>query len=115
MLLAPQTQLTFALGASLYLTTMGLSFATYQALTLELVGLPGRSAATRQSLYAAAGNAPVMYMTWFDGQGYKRFGTRGLLGTDALSNVIAAGVVLFLIRRQLFVKAAATPVPAERF
>jgi PAT family beta-lactamase induction signal transducer AmpG len=114
MLLAPATQLTFALGVSLYLTTMGLSFATYQALTLELVGPPGRSAATRQSLYAAAGNAPVMYMTWLDGQGYKRFGTRGLLGTDALSNVIAAGIVLFLIRRTLFVKAAA-PVPLERF
>jgi MFS transporter, PAT family, beta-lactamase induction signal transducer AmpG len=114
MLLAPLTQLTFALGASLYLTTMGLSFATYQALTLELVGSPGRSAATRQSLYAAAGNAPVMYMTWIDGQGYKRFGTRGLLGTDALSNVIAASIVIFLIRRTLFVKAAA-PVPVERF
>jgi MFS transporter, PAT family, beta-lactamase induction signal transducer AmpG len=114
MLLAPLTQLTFALGASLYLTTMGLSFATYQALTLELVGLPGRSAATRQSLYAAAGNAPVMYMTWLDGQGYKRFGTRGLLGTDALSNVIAASLVIFFIRRTLFVKAAA-PVPVERF
>jgi PAT family beta-lactamase induction signal transducer AmpG len=112
MLLAPPTQLTFAVGVSLYLTTMGLSFAIYQALTLELVGPPGRSAATRQSLYAATGNAPVMYMTWFDGQGYKRFGTRGLLGTDALSNVIAAGIVLFLIRRTLFVKAAA-PVPLE--
>ena len=105
MLVAPQSQRTFAVGASLYLLTMGLSFATYQTLTLELVGPPGRSASTRQSIYAAAGNAPVMYMTWIDGQGYKHFGTRGLLGTDALSNVIAASLVLFLIRRTLFVKA----------
>ena len=116
MLLAPLAQTTFAIGASLYLTTMGLSFATYQALTLELVGPGGRSAATRQSLYAAAGNAPVMYMTWLDGQGYKRFGTRGLLATDALSNVIAVTVVLFLIRRTLFAKPslAQTAVPVER-
>jgi MFS transporter, PAT family, beta-lactamase induction signal transducer AmpG len=110
MLISPPTQPTFAVGASLYLIAMGLSFATYQALTLELVGPPGRSASTRQSLYAAAGNAPVMYMTWIDGQGYKRFGTRGLLGTDALSNVIAASLVLFLIRRTLFTKAAPLPV-----
>jgi PAT family beta-lactamase induction signal transducer AmpG len=104
MLIAPQSHLTFAVGASLYLITMGLSFATYQALTLELVGPPGRSASTRQSLYAAAGNAPVMYMTWIDGQGYKHWGTRGLLGIDAFSNVIAASLVLFLIRRTLFAK-----------
>ena len=104
MLVAPQREATFAIGASLYLFTMGLSFATYQALTLELVGPPGRSASTRQSLYAAAGNAPVMYMTWLDGQGYRRFGTRGLLGTDALSNLIAASLVLILVRRTLFVK-----------
>ena len=104
MLVAPQREATFAIGASLYLITMGLSFATYQALTLELVGPPGRSASTRQSLYAAAGNAPVMYMTWLDGQGYRKFGTRGLLGTDALSNLIAASLVLIFVRRTLFVK-----------
>jgi PAT family beta-lactamase induction signal transducer AmpG len=113
MLLAPMTQITFAVGASLYLITMGLSFATYQALTLELVGPPGKSAATRQSLYAAAGNAPVMYMTWLDGQGYKRFGTRGLLGTDALSNIVAATVVLILLGYGRLRKAAIS-IPAER-
>jgi MFS family permease len=116
MLIAPLTPLTFAIGASLYLITMGLSFATYQALTLELVGPPGRSAATRQSLYAAAGNAPVMYMTWLDGQGYRGFGTRGLLGTDALSNIIASSLVLFVVRRTLFVKRTSLSAAAtERF
>jgi MFS family permease len=104
MLVAPQTEATFVIGASLYLITMGLSFATYQALTLELVGPAGRSASTRQSLYAAAGNAPVMYMTWLDGQGYRSFGTRGLLGTDALSNLVAATLVLILVRKSLFPK-----------
>jgi len=103
MLLGPLSAATFALGASLYLIVQGLSFATYSSLTLELVGPAGRSAATRQTLYAAVGNAPVMYMTWLDGQGYKHFGTWGLLGADALSNLIAAAIVLLLIRRAILV------------
>jgi predicted MFS family arabinose efflux permease len=112
MLLGPLSALTFAIGASLYLTVQGISFATYSALTLELVGPARRSAATRQTLYAAVGNAPVMYMTWLDGQGYKYFGTRGLLGTDALSNVIAAGIVLLLIGRSILVNAQGSRVAA---
>jgi hypothetical protein len=48
-------------------------------------------------------------MTWLDGQGYKRFGPRGLLGTDALSNLVSAAIFLFLIRRSLF---AAKPMEA---
>jgi PAT family beta-lactamase induction signal transducer AmpG len=102
MMLAPFTQPVFAAGVSLYLITQGLVFAAYSALILELIGPGGRSAATRFTLYNAAGNAPVAYMTWLDGQGYKRFGPRGLLGTDALSNLLAAAIFLFLIRRTLF-------------
>jgi hypothetical protein len=49
MLLGALSATTCALGASLYLTVQGLSFATYSALTLELVGRAGRSAATRQT------------------------------------------------------------------
>jgi MFS transporter, PAT family, beta-lactamase induction signal transducer AmpG len=101
-MLAPFTQPVFAAGVSLYLITQGLVFAAYSALILELIGPGGRSAATRFTLYNAAGNAPVAYMTWLDGQGYKRFGPRGLLGTDALSNLLAAAIFLFLIRRTLF-------------
>jgi PAT family beta-lactamase induction signal transducer AmpG len=102
MMLAPLTQPVFAAGVSLYLITQGLVYAAYSALLLELIGAGGRSAATRFTLYNAAGNAPVAYMTWLDGQGYKRFGPRGLLGADALSNLLAAAIFLFLIRRTLF-------------
>ena len=115
MMLGPLSATTFGIGASLYLCVQGISFATYSALTLELVGAAGRSSATRQTLYAAVGNAPVMYMTWLDGQGYKHFGTRGLLGTDALSNVIAAGIVLLLIVRTVLVSAPAPVAAAEEF
>ena len=53
-----------------------------------------------------------MYMTWLDGQGYKRFGTRGLLGTDALSNIIAATTVLILLGYRGLRKAA-IKIPTE--
>ena len=102
MMIAPLTQSVFAAGVSLYLVTQGLVFTAYSALMLELIGAGGRSAATRFTLYNAAGNAPVAYMTWLDGQGYKRFGARGLLGTDALSNLVSAAIFIFLIRRSLF-------------
>jgi len=98
MMLAPLTQPVFAIGASAYLAVQGVAFAAYAALALELVGAGGRSGSTRYTLYCAASNAPIMYMTWLDGQGYKRFGPRGLLGTDALSNVVAGLICLFLIR-----------------
>jgi PAT family beta-lactamase induction signal transducer AmpG len=109
MMFAPLTQPVFAAGVSLYLVTQGFAYAAYSALLLELIGAGGRSAATRFTLYNGAGNVPVAYMTWLDGQGYKRFGPRGLLGVDALSNFVSAAIFLFLIRRTLF---AAKPVEA---
>ena len=97
---APVNPATFAVGVSLYLFSQGLAFAAYSALQLELVGEGGRSGATRYTLYGAAANAPVMYMTWVDGQGYRRGGVRGLLGADALSNLVAGSICLLLLRRR---------------
>ena len=65
-----------------------------------MIGAGARSAGTQHTLFTASANLPVVYMTWADGQGYKRFGPRGLLGTDALSNIAAAAICLFLIRRK---------------
>jgi MFS family permease len=91
----------FAIGASLYLAAQGVAFAAYAALALELIGPGGRSAATRYTLYNAASNIPIVYMTWIDGQGYKRFGARGLAGADCLPGLVAVCVFLFLIRHSL--------------
>jgi hypothetical protein len=99
MMLAPLTRTTFAIGVSLYLAAQGIAFAAFAALQLELVGAGGRSGATRYTLYGSAGNVPIMYMTWLDGQGYKHSGVRGLLGVDALSNILAAAICLLLLRR----------------
>ncbi len=74
MLAAPLTKTTFAIGVSAYSLAQGVAFAAGAALTLELIGEAGRSGATRYTLYNAAANLPVLYMTWFDGQGYKSGG-----------------------------------------
>jgi len=92
----------FAIGVSLYLAAQGVAFAAYSALALELVGDGGRSAATRYTLYNAAGNIPIVYMTWIDGRGYKLFGARGLMGADCLLGLAAVLIFLFLIRGSLF-------------
>ncbi len=101
MLLAPLTAHVFAAGVSLYLFAAGTAYAAFSALDLEVIGAGARSAGTQHTLFTASANLPVVYMTWLDGQGYKRFGARGLLGTDAFSNVAAAAICLFLIRRTL--------------
>jgi hypothetical protein len=40
-------------------------------------------------------------MTWFDGQGYKHFGVRGLLLTDGLAGSISAILLLLLLGKLL--------------
>jgi PAT family beta-lactamase induction signal transducer AmpG len=104
MLLAPLTERVFAAGVSLYLFTAGIAYAAFSALDLEVIGSAARSAGTQHTLFTASANLPVVYMTWLDGQGYKRFGPRGLLGTDAFSNIAAAAICLLLIRRSLRAK-----------
>jgi MFS transporter, PAT family, beta-lactamase induction signal transducer AmpG len=99
MLLAPLTERTFAAGVSLYLFSAGIAYGAFSALELEVIGAAGRSAGTQHTLFTASANLPVVYMTWLDGQGYKRFGPRGLLGTDSFSNIAAAVICLLLIRR----------------
>ena len=47
----------------------------------------------------AAGSVPLLFMIWLDGFGFHKFGTRGLLLTDAAPNLVVFGVVVatFLI------------------
>jgi len=107
MMFAPLSQPVFAIGVSLYLTAQGVSYAAYSALSLELIGPGGRSATTRYTLYNAAVNIPLVYMTWIDGRGYKLWGARGLMATDCFSNVISVAIFVLLIRHTLFAKPVA--------
>ena len=60
---------------------------------VEIVGVDTLDASTLFSVLNAAVTIPVLYMIKLDGVGFSRFGTRGLLWTDAGANVLVFGVV----------------------
>jgi hypothetical protein len=98
MMLAPMTAATYIAGSSIYLLITGMAYASFTALLLEVIGDGGASAAAQYTLFCAAGNAPITYMTWVDGQGYAFAGARGLLGFDSAGNLIGALLsFLFLV------------------
>ena len=94
--IAPATPFSYAAGYLGYSVAVGFAYAVYTALLLDVVGKGRPSAATAYSSLNAFGNASIAYMTWLDGVGYKHWGVRGLMGTDALANGGGA-IVLFLV------------------
>lgn len=80
-------------GAALYLATEGLCAARSGALIVEIVGPEARDASTLYSLLNAAVSLPIVYVTWLDGVGFRYFGMRGLLLTDAGLNFFLFGIV----------------------
>jgi MFS family permease len=97
MLATPLSPMVFAVGASAYLVMSGFCYGAFNALALELTGGEPCTGGARFSLFYAAANGPVAYMTWLDGQGDRLWGVRGLLGVDTAGNVVGvAGLVLIL-------------------
>ena len=80
-------------GTVLYLLTLGLCFARFTALVMDVLGSSEKDASTRYSLFVSIGNAPIAYMLALDGIGYRHFGTHGLLWTDAGGNLIMFAIV----------------------
>ncbi len=81
-------------GTILYLVTVGLCWARFTGLIVEIVGQEVSDASTLYSALSAAGSIPLAYMTWLDGFGYSRLGTHGMLVTDAAGNLIVFFVVV---------------------
>ncbi len=84
----------YLVGTILYLVTVGLCWARFTALIVEIVGPDTKDASTIYSALSAAGSIPLAYMTWLDGFGYSKLGTHGLLWTDATGNLIVFSVVV---------------------
>lgn len=101
MALTPHTPIVFILGALIYNGIAGVSYAAFNALGYQLVGQDSPVASTQLGLFAAATNLAIVYMTWADGQGFKHFGTRGLLLTDGLASMISATLLLILLGKRL--------------
>jgi PAT family beta-lactamase induction signal transducer AmpG len=87
---------TYGLGYAGYAIAAGLAYAVFTALVLEILGPELQAAGTAYSLFVAAGNVPIVYMTALDGAGYKRWHIHGLMGVDALANGLGALALLFV-------------------
>ena len=119
--LAPFAPSTYAWGALTYYFLAGLCYGTFTAMVLEVVGAADAGASTRYTLFTAAANVAIAYVTWFDGKGSVWFeqrhgaglGPRGLLYTDAALNLIGIFVLLSLLRLLRPARAVIAAAPAE--
>ncbi|HTI64283.1 MAG TPA: MFS transporter [Gemmatimonadaceae bacterium] len=84
--LMPRVPATYLVGAAAYALATGFCYSAAMALALELVGLRSAASSTRFTLFTAAVNIPVVYMTRLDGLAHAHFGVRGMLAADALAN-----------------------------
>src|SRR5579872_57862 len=92
-LLAANHPSVYLAGTAFYLVTEGLCWARSTALMVEIVGVETRDASTLYSVLNAIVTIPLLYMIRLDGFGFSRFGTHGLLWTDAAANVLMFTVV----------------------
>ena len=92
-LLAAYRPSVYFWGTLFYLFTAGLCNARIVALMLDVIGPEGRDASTWYCTLLSAGNIPVASMIWLEGLSFHRFGTHGLLWTDAGANVIVFAIV----------------------
>jgi hypothetical protein len=60
---------------------------------VEIVGAETRDASTLYSVLNAIVTIPLLYMIRLDGFGFSRFGTHGLLWTDAAANLLMFAIV----------------------
>jgi MFS family permease len=95
MLFAPPSPLTYVAGAAGYAFTIGICYAAFMSLAFQLVGSASAASGTRFTLFMAAVNVPVVYMLRLDGIGHQRWGVRGMLAVDAMSNGLFG--ILFLV------------------
>ena len=112
--LAPATSFTYASGYAAYSFAIGLAYAAFSALVLEVLGRRARGAATGYALLSSSGNLPLLYMTWLDGLGYEYGGARGLMMTETLAGGFAAAVLLLLARHAVRRWPHLTDVPVAK-
>jgi len=84
--------MTFTAGALTYALVTGFCYAAFTATVLETIGSDDKSAATRYSLFTAAGNVGIAYVGLIDSRFEARHGVSGVVASDAVLNL--AGVVV---------------------
>ena len=109
MALCPRTSNQYIFWTSAYAFVVGLCYAAYCAVVLEAIG--DTAAATKFSFLSSVSNAPIMLMTFIDGAANTRWGTNGMLWTDAWCGV--AGIVVFAAVAAATKRRPATPELAK--
>jgi MFS family permease len=97
-LVVPLSPATYAVGVGVYLFASGFCYASFSAMVLETITASGRSAATQYQLFATAGNVAMLYVGLIDTRFHRRWGAAGVLGADALLNLVGIVVVVAIIR-----------------
>lgn len=101
MALAPKSEMSFIVLASAYNVAVGMAYAGFSALVLEVIGRG--AAATKYNIMASLSNVPIGYMTWIDGQAYERWGMATMLNVEAgigvLGLLVFAGALLVVRSR----------------
>ena len=92
MALAPHTESMYVIFTLSYAFIMGFTYAGFSAVVLEAIGRG--AAATKYSLFASLSNMPIGYMTAVDGWAAARWGSGGMLHTEAVIGVVALLVFL---------------------
>ncbi|HTS21951.1 MAG TPA: MFS transporter [Casimicrobiaceae bacterium] len=87
MALGPRTETMYVVFTLAYGVINGFCYTAFSAVTLEAIGRG--AAATKYSLFASLSNMPIGYMTAVDGWAAARWGSSGMLHTEALVGVIA--------------------------
>ena len=91
MALAARTETMYVVFTTLYAFISGLTYAAFSAVVLEAIGLG--AAATKYNLFASLSNMPIAYMTLVAGWAHTRWGSGGMLDTEAAICVL--GVIVF--------------------
>jgi MFS family permease len=91
MALAPRTEIMYVVFTLVYAFVTGLTFAGFSAFVLEAMGTG--AAATKYNVFASLSNVPIWYVTLLDGWAFTRWGSGGMLYTEAVAGMV--GLLLF--------------------
>src|SRR5262245_58079786 len=116
MAIAPRSETMYIVFTLIYSVISGLTYAGFSAFTLEAMGTG--AAATKYSLFASLSNMPIWYMTLIDGWAHDRWGSTGMLHTEAVMGLIGLAVfgmilAIFPARHSITVPATQSPTGFE--
>lgn len=92
MAFSPSTELMFIIWTSLYALSTGLTYAGFSAFVLEAIGKG--AAATKYNVFASLSNAPIYYMIYIDEWSHGKWGSFGMLTTEAITALL--GMIIFI-------------------